>query len=74
MLPEHTEVNYTNQKTFQSHKQIIRNLLMVNPFDQKAQELAKNVGMERAYRINNLPDIIRPSVRERVTSRHLIVI
>ena len=69
MLPEHTEVNYTNQKTFQNHKQIIRNLLMVNPFDQKAQELAQNVGMERAYRINNLPDIINGIIEELIYNK-----
>ena len=69
LLPEHSEVNYTNQKTFQSHKQIIRNLLMVNPFDQKAQELAQNVGLERAYRINNLPDLINGIIEELIYNK-----
>lgn len=69
LLPEYPLINYTNQKTFHSHKQIIKNLLMINSFDQKAQELAQNVGMERAYRINNLPDIINGIIEELIYNR-----
>ena len=45
-LPEDLEINYSNKKTFHSHKQLIRTLLLINPFDKKAQELAQNIGME----------------------------
>ena len=69
-LPENMEINYSNKATFHSHKQIIRNLLMVNPFNEKAQELAKNIGMERAYRFNNLSDIINGIIEELIYQRY----
>ena len=69
-LPEDLEINYSNKKTFHSHKQLIRTLLLINPFDPKAQELAQNIGMERAYRINNLPDIINGIIEELIYKRY----
>lgn len=68
--PENVEANYSNKKTFHSHKQIIRTLLLINPFDQTAQELAQSIGMELAYRINNLPDIINGVIEELIYQRY----
>lgn len=43
------EPGYKHQKTFHSHKQVVRQLLGVNAFDQQARELAINIGTECAY-------------------------
>jgi hypothetical protein len=69
-LPEDLDTHYCNKKTFHNHKKIIRTLLMVNPFDQKAQDFAKSIGIELAYRINNLPDIINGIIEELIYKRY----
>ena len=69
-LPEDLNTHYSNRKTFHNHKQTIRTLLMVNSFDQKAQELAQNIGIELAHRINNLPDIINGIIEELIYKRY----
>jgi hypothetical protein len=69
-LPEDLDTHYSNRKTFHNHKQIIRTLLMVNSFDQKAKEFAKSIGIELAYRINNLPDIINGIIEELIYKRY----
>lgn len=42
---------------------------MISSFDQQAQELAHKVGMERAYRINNLPDLVNGIIEELIYNR-----
>lgn len=70
LLPENSEIDYSNKATFHSHKQIIRTFLMINSFDQNARELAHNIGMDRAYRINNLPDIVNGIIEELIYNRY----